>query len=127
MKDTGLERKAVFANIAGLAFCITAIAINYNFFITLLVCVLAILQLVHSIFGDFTTSYKLLRKRNFFIFYLLLLFLVSFLIIFIFFLVEAKIYFLCILFAFWLDFFANKTRNKKRTNKTKGIIGLAKK
>ncbi len=115
-----LERTARAFNFESLLACIIVLLLNVSQIITYFVLALAVLQVIHIIFGDVTDSYRLLRKKGFLRVYLpfLVFFFVLTLAAVIILDWEAKIYFLLILLAFLADFEANRTRVKK-LNKNK--------
>jgi hypothetical protein len=114
------EKNARSANLISLLFCLIAIWINFIAIVTFLVAVLAIVQVIHIVFGDITKSYRLLRKKQFLRIYAfaLILFILSYLAVFVVNL-KGRIYFSAILIAFVADFIANKIRAGKvrRINK----------
>ncbi len=113
------EIKARIANLISLIFCVVAISANYHWIMTLFVVVLAVIEAIHTFFGDITKSYRLLRNRIFFRVYAtsLILFFITSLLAFFIVNLNGRISLLSIAIAFISNFIADNTRNRELKNK----------
>ncbi|MFH1248839.1 MAG: hypothetical protein V1660_01680 [archaeon] len=114
-----IEIKAKILNLASLFFCGSAVFMSLNKFFSVVLIFLALLQFIHILFGDVTDSYRLLRKKRFMQIYKPSLIIFSFLTTLAVIILDSrwKIYFIISLFAFILDFQANKMRLKRLDKK----------
>lgn len=126
-KNRELEKKAVVLNSVSLLACIVMAISAPMFTLLVLSLAFAVIEAVHFVFGDITTSYRLAAKSFFKWFSLVIA------IVFFGFIVMAlfggfpSIFFFAIFIAWLTDQNSNCIRLKKKNNKIKGLISLFRK